>query len=77
MTTVHDARELARLDAEVARLDAECTRLRQALSEAGDAVACDIARWLLDMRFSKPGREAEWSRHIARQIIDGAWRLTP
>lgn len=36
-----------------------------------------IARWLLDMRYVKPGREAEWSRFIAAQIVDGKWRHKP
>jgi hypothetical protein len=33
-----------------------------------------IAQWLLDTRFEKPGREAEWSRFLAAQISDGKWR---
>jgi hypothetical protein len=39
-----------------------------------DETARAIAHWLLDARFTKPGREAEWSRFLAQQIIDGKWK---
>jgi len=40
-----------------------------------DRTANAIAQWLLDTRFSKPGREAEWSRYLANTIRAGAWRM--
>ncbi len=33
-----------------------------------------IAQWMLDIRFTKPGREAEWTRHLAARIEAHEWR---
>jgi hypothetical protein len=33
-----------------------------------NAVIEEVALWLEDDRYNKPGREAEWSRHLARSI---------
>lgn len=63
--------EIVRLDVEVAKLKQELA-LVQAVTEQKTAEA--IAKWLNDTRFDKPGREAEWSRFIAKQLVDGKWK---
>ena len=66
-----DALEAARRELDALRK--ENRLLRGALPDEDD-IASAIADWLDGIRFTKPGREAEWTRHLAAQIREGRWR---